>query len=660
MRSSMTTRFPCGGVVFSLLASIFCAVLLFSSSVSCYKPPSSTNTDGGESEQQSTPHFLDSNNVHIVATRWAIDLLEADGQSFEAHATLKKYFDTLVQGLREAETSGGEFSLRRTAKQDSSDDDSLAEERTFHRNTFGHFVDVQEATPQGLEFSDAVNDETLAEILPAAGKKEPRDVSASLVQDEWKLDAARGPNVALTDLIDWHYALAVSHMKEGEVMKAILNLGYVAHFVQDATVPQRASKDFWLQSEAHLIAYERECEELLRNKEIAPPSEGGIYKTTAEWKPHDYVKFAAASAVPFAKSFLESSDFNTTNAFLVANELVPLSAKLTAGLFIRFFYGWYTERFTLIALSIDQVQAAIEKASLYPTATIGDEDSSRAQRRASISLGSSEINPNEGFASYGWVWTRWIDQSDYMEAVRRSNIKESLSEQEDDYDVIDEPWIPITIELRNRNDANLQLDISPDAGDKTLKLRYGLTTGHIWLCYHLYPNPSVRPTLKKLKNNHSEQSFFNMLRNKSKEFYEHFSFDVQGTTESEDDDTHSARLQLSIARFPKVQTGLTIGKKLGLITAAVTSLSMAVLALVVIVYTRRKEATSAVTTQADWSLLPSSASLSSSSSSLEDSTSVDPLWPQHLFAVLSERDLLIEDLQEQDSSQQYHHQYYIV
>jgi len=235
---------------------------------------------------------------------------------------------------------------------------------------------------------------------------------------------------------------------------------------------------------------------------------------------------------------------------------------------------------------------------LYPTAVIGDELSRAEQRRSTITLSNSDdgddqdevitINPNEGFATYGWVWTNWVDEEEYREAVKRYQVKETLSEQEDDYDLIDEPWIPITINLWNRaGSSQSQVDISPDVADKTLKLRYGLKSGNIWLCYHLYPNPSTNPTLKKLKTNVTEtskHSLFNLLTKKSKQVYDHHSFIVDG--DQEGDDADSARLQLSVTRFPRVQTGLNIGKKLGLITASITSLSMALLALVVIVYTR--------------------------------------------------------------------------
>ena len=288
-----------------------------------------------------------------------------------------------------------------------------------------------------------------------------------------------------------------------------------------------------------------------------------------DWKPHDYVAFAAASAQPFAKSFVEAPTFNKTLASIAANELVPLSAKLTAGLFIRFFYGWYSERFTLIVLSIDQVKANLEKStessSLYPTAIIGDEALTSEQRRSSISHNNSDnkeevtINPNEGFATYGWVWTRWVDNDDYNEAVKRYNVKETLSEQEDDYDIIDEPWIPITIDLLNKGSSSpSKIDISPDVADKTLKLRYGLKSGRVWLCYHLYPNPSVHPTLKKLETNYtetSEHSFFDLLKKKTQQVYDHISFVVEGDAQEVD----SAKLQLSVARFPRVQAGLNIG-----------------------------------------------------------------------------------------------------
>jgi len=378
MQSSRTTKAHHQGSEVGLLICIL--VLLFSSIASGYRPPASSNSnvknsnnDGSsssnnvETKDASSHHIEDSSNVHIVATRWAIDLLEADGQSFEAHATLKKHFEVLAQGLRDAETSGGEFSLKKTAT--SSDDETQTnEENLFHRNVFGHFVDASasreesssaRSLPQGLELFDGAidNEEALAKVLPVAGVKEEPSSHES-TNNKWKLDAARGPNIALTDLIDWHYALAVEHMKQGELQEAILNLGYVAHFVQDATVPQRGktlktnrqaelmnsnkkkkkipvSRDAWLRSESHLVEYENECEELLLKSELLPPAEGGIYKTASEWKPHDYVTFAAANAQPFAKSFLEAPTFNKTLASIAAKELVPLSAKLTAGLFIR-------------------------------------------------------------------------------------------------------------------------------------------------------------------------------------------------------------------------------------------------------------------------------------------------------------------------------------
>ena len=259
MQSSRTTKAHRCGAVVGLLFCIL--VLLLSSIASGYRPPNvksnnqnnnnnNNNNVGQETKEATTHRFLDSNNVHVVATQWALDLLEADGQSIEAHATLKKNFEVLVKGLREAETSGGEFSLKTRGNTDGSDE---SDAYSYHRNVFGHFVDAttqegeadRHSNSQGLELSDeAIDEEALSKVLPVAGIKETNDNEAnnSNKNDKWKLDAARGPNIALTDLIDWHYALAVEHMKQGEIQEAVLNLGYVAHFVQDATVPQRGKR----------------------------------------------------------------------------------------------------------------------------------------------------------------------------------------------------------------------------------------------------------------------------------------------------------------------------------------------------------------------------------------------------------------------------------
>jgi len=118
---------------------------------------------------------------------------------------------SVVKRTREADVGGGSFSIAG---------------QTIDKNSFTHFHNP--TTQRGFvldpgEFNFIKNALSFLSLAP------------------WRYFTLKGPFPSMADMADWYYAKAVKEMRSGNRAKAFEYLGYVLHYVSDATVPQHVS-----------------------------------------------------------------------------------------------------------------------------------------------------------------------------------------------------------------------------------------------------------------------------------------------------------------------------------------------------------------------------------------------------------------------------------
>jgi len=320
----------------------------------------------------------------------ALNILQGDG-----HVEVADFFfeggayQYLLNGAREADYCVPPAHIKFSILSE-----QLADE-TFPVATMSHFYNPSTGKGLVLKFGP------LLDPIVAAARE------ASIIAD-WTIWTLFGPHVSATDMADWKYGQAVDAMRRGNKPDALRYLGWALHLVADCTVPQHVTDESGVTLGSQHTEYEEAVDLVLTA--IDHPTSGGIYNDA--WRPGGFAEYAAQQAAPLlgqAKLVEHVDNAGLMGALPVAQSLVPLAERLTAGLMLRFYNRWATENFAVVVASIDRVRDVEGDldvpgdADFYAKANIAG----RAYQTGSID-GGRDVKPNK-VAPDNWVFIRWVD-----------------------------------------------------------------------------------------------------------------------------------------------------------------------------------------------------------------------------------------------------------
>jgi hypothetical protein len=256
-------------------------------------------------------------------------------------------------------------------------------------------------------------------------------------------------------MADWAYARAVDAMRRGRAEEAMTHLGWAIHHVSDLTVPHHTNDEGFQKPRSYHFEYKDACDALLSL--IPHATSGGIYRD--DWRPGEFVMAAADSGRMLIDRARDRATFKH-----VAEQMIPLSERLGAGLMARFYRRWRDEDFTVFVLTINRVKVAGEASpardmaspnggGFYARVVVGMYDYYYETEAIS---GARDIRPN-ALATYNWVFAKWMNGR--------------------------KKWYMMRIEIRDGDGAvgDRLYDISPFGGgdSRGFDLMYNLRSGKV-------------------------------------------------------------------------------------------------------------------------------------------------------------------------------------
>lgn len=265
----------------------------------------------------------------------------------------------------------------------------------------------------------------------------------------WKYCTLKGPHPSMADMADWYYAKAVKSVRAGNTADAMTNLGYVLHYVSDATVPQHVADEGAQHQE-----YENYCDNAIKVSNFPHAGSGGMYKPDS-WSPGQYVKNAASYSKPLLSKAKNSSQFGSACA-----PMVPLAERYCAGILDRFYRLRLSEQFSVVVVKIDRVKAwgyyrpwkdldNPDDADFYAYVTIDGR-----QYNTGVVDGTDNMYP-QTILPYCWFFPKWLSGS------------------------VTNPQIKIAIWDDDGVTGDDKAYICPKKGEKELWINYKLSTGAV-------------------------------------------------------------------------------------------------------------------------------------------------------------------------------------
>lgn len=366
---------------------------------------------------------MDDPKTHGIIVLESLNVLAGDKRKAAADF-YEPYRQQLLDGVRQADTSGGEFTIAGQA---------------VPKNSFTHFYNP--STDKGFildlgEFNFIKNAISLMSLAP------------------WEYMTLKGPHPSMADMADWYYAQAVKSMRGGSPGQAMTYLGYVLHYVSDTTVPQHVTDEGAQKPGSKHVEYEDYCDILAAENAFPHAASGGFYKPDS-WTPGDYVKDAANYARPVLAKAKDSNQFRAAGTPMIVN-----AEKYCAGVLDRFHRMWQNEQFSVVVVTIDRVKAVSysnrtrmldfpDQADFYAHVNI---DGRRYE--TGVVDGANDMRPNV-LVPYAWVFPKWIDATSGKKRI----------------------------EVAIWDDDGLSSDdqayISPVEGSKELRIEYDLSTGEV-------------------------------------------------------------------------------------------------------------------------------------------------------------------------------------
>lgn len=348
-------------------ATIVFILLLNTLTVFAYNPPNGPNN---------TTANMDQPNAHGTTILKAFNVLNGDGKQATANFFMP-YKQQLLNGVRQADTGGGDFTIAGQA---------------VPKNSFTHFYNP--STNKGF-------------VLDMGEYNCIKNAISYLSLAPWKYMTLKGPNPSMADMADWYYAKAVKSMRAGNTADAMTNLGYVLHYMGDATVPQHVKDEGAQKPGSMHVEYENHCDTACKASNFPHAASGGMYKPDS-WIPSDYIKDAASYSAPLIGKAKNSSTFGQASA-----PMIPLAEKYCAGIMDRFYRLWRTEQFRVVVVTIDRVKAVDyyrpwkdldnpDDADFYAYVTIDGRT-----YETGVVDGTDDMSPNS-LIPYAWVFPKWI------------------------------------------------------------------------------------------------------------------------------------------------------------------------------------------------------------------------------------------------------------
>ncbi len=387
-------------------------ILALAHSVSAYNPP-----DG--------PNIYNANiNIpksHGTIAIKALGVLRGDGKGAVADF-YQSHIQQLLDGTRQADTAGGAISLG---------------PKSVDKNSFTHFYNP--LTQKGFvldfgEFNVIKNVISLFSLAP------------------YTVFTLKGPHPAMTDMADWYYARAVKAMRQGNKAQAITYLGYVIHYISDATVPQHVCDEGAQKPGSMHVEYEDYCDTVLNS--INHATFGGVYKPN-DWTPGQILADAACFGKDYISQAKDRAKFN-----IAASALIPLAERYSAGILDRFYRLWQSENFKVVVLTIDRVKAVKyskswknidypDEADFYAYVTIAGKN-----YETGVVDGANDMYPNS-LIPYAWFFPKWISSAP-------TSIQIKIAIWDDDGVTGDD-----------------KAYICPKSGEKELWINYNLSNGSV-------------------------------------------------------------------------------------------------------------------------------------------------------------------------------------
>ena len=379
-----------------------------------YNPPNGPNNMTANVSQP---------NTHGLAALKALDVLQGDGRA-AVKAFYAPHVQYLLNGTRQADTGGGEFSVAGQA---------------IPKNSFTHFYNP--ATGKGfvLDFGEYNSIKSFVSFLSLA---------------PWKYLTLKGPHPSMADMADWYYAQAVRAIRQGNTAQAMTYLGYVLHYVSDATVPQHVADEGAQKPGSQHVEYENYCDNVTKITGFPHAANGGMYKPDS-WTPSQYVKDAASYSKPLLSKAKSPSQFAQA-----CNPMVPLAEKYCAGILDRFYRLRNSEQFSVVVVTIDRVKAVSywikskeldypDDADFYAYVTIDGR-----QYDTGVVDGTDDMSP-QTILPYVWVFPKWISATSGTKQIK--------------FAVWDDDGIT----------GDDKAYICPKSGEKELWINYNLATGAV-------------------------------------------------------------------------------------------------------------------------------------------------------------------------------------
>lgn len=417
----------------SIRAAITLMALSVSSAGFCYNPPTSSSTP------MSNP------KTHGIIAIKALAVLQGDGHSAAAAFYSSTDLTNLVKGTREADVGGGSISIAG---------------QSIDKNSFTHFYNPSTGKGFVLDFGEFNFIKNAISYLSLA---------------PWKYFTLKGPHPSMADMADWYYAKAVREMRMGNRAKAMEYLGYVLHYVSDATVPQHVADEGAQKPGSQHVEYENYCDTAVVASNFPHATSGGKYKP-GNIVPGDYVKEAAVLSKPLLSKAKDPNQFS----FACRNS-VPLAEQYCAGILKRF-RDLQSENFRMVVVRIDRLKAKLygipgmsldspDQADFYAYVTIDGR-----QYETGVVDGCDDMSPNS-FVPYAWVFPKWIPAG-------KSSVQIKFAVWDDDGVTGDD-----------------KAYICPKSGQKELWINYDLNTGRVTGDTNAYANGLT--TSVYAKGNHS-------------------------------------------------------------------------------------------------------------------------------------------------------------
>lgn len=387
---------------------------LIAAPVMAYNPPNGPNNMTANVSQP---------NAHGTIALKALVVLQGDGKG-AVKAFYDPYTQYLLNGTRQADTGGGEFTVAGQA---------------VPKNSFTHFYNPGTGKGFVLDFGEYNCIKNAISFLSLA---------------PWKYMTLKGPHPSMADMADWYYAQAVRSARQGNMPQAMTYLGYVLHYVSDATVPQHVTDEGAQKPGSQHVAYETYCDTACMATGFPHATNGGLYKPDS-WTPSQYVKDAASYSRPLLAQAKDPSRFGQ-----VANPMIPLAEKYCAGLLDRFFRLRSTEQFSVVVVTIDRVKAwdywintkeldYPDDADFYAYVTIDGR-----QYDTGVVDGTDDMSP-QTILPYVWVFPKWIPATSGTRQIK--------------FAVWDDDGIT----------GDDKAYICPKSGEKELWIDYNLATGAV-------------------------------------------------------------------------------------------------------------------------------------------------------------------------------------